>query len=113
MIPDTFDNHDKTERIQHMLGKLSISDLKKEVWWLFFFLSRIQFGWKRWLTFFFVQKAKELKDKFDSQIHNLVFSHNDTLPQNFIFCEDSGSIKIIDYEYAGYNYQGKNKEKKT
>ncbi|XP_034018837.1 ethanolamine kinase 1 [Thalassophryne amazonica] len=35
----------------------------------------------------------------------VVLCHNDLLCKNIIYNEDGDSVKFIDYEYAGYNYQ--------
>ncbi|XP_061570871.1 ethanolamine kinase 1 [Cololabis saira] len=35
----------------------------------------------------------------------VVLCHNDLLCKNIIFNQREGSVKFIDYEYAGYNYQ--------
>ncbi|XP_053741745.1 ethanolamine kinase 2 [Synchiropus splendidus] len=41
-----------------------------------------------------------------SQIHSpTVLCHNDLLTKNIIYNEAEGTVKFIDYEYAGYNYQ--------
>ncbi|KAK7896151.1 hypothetical protein WMY93_021476 [Mugilogobius chulae] len=35
----------------------------------------------------------------------VVLCHNDLLCKNIIYNKEDGSVKFIDYEYAGYNYQ--------
>lgn len=49
----------------------------------------------------------KIKIKRYTKSHNslVVFSHNDLLLGNIIFNESQNSIKFIDYEYAGLNYQ--------
>uniref|UniRef100_A0A915A6A1 ethanolamine kinase n=1 Tax=Parascaris univalens TaxID=6257 RepID=A0A915A6A1_PARUN len=36
----------------------------------------------------------------------IVFCHNDLLIQNILYDSNTGKVSFIDYEYAGFNYQG-------
>uniref|UniRef100_F1L258 ethanolamine kinase n=1 Tax=Ascaris suum TaxID=6253 RepID=F1L258_ASCSU len=36
----------------------------------------------------------------------IVFCHNDLLIQNILYDSSTGKVSFIDYEYAGFNYQG-------
>lgn len=55
----------------------------------------------------------KLRDEFNSLHEKLltlnspvVFAHNDLLLGNVIYTETLNRVTFIDYEYAGYNYQG-------
>lgn len=48
-----------------------------------------------------VQQAKQIV-AMDADI---VFAHNDLLSGNIMQCSDDGSIRLIDFEYSGFNYR--------
>ncbi|VDD93234.1 unnamed protein product [Enterobius vermicularis] len=47
-------------------------------------------------------KLKELISVMNSDI---VFCHNDLLVHNIVYCENTGKLTFIDYEYADFNYR--------
>ncbi|XP_041113370.1 ethanolamine kinase 1-like [Polyodon spathula] len=51
------------------------------------------------------QEMAWMKERLSGLGSPVVFCHNDLLCKNIIFNE-RGNVKFIDYEYAGYNYQG-------
>lgn len=52
-----------------------------------------------------MQELKELKEKLEKLMNPVVFAHNDLLLGNVIYTEETNSVTLIDYEYAGFNYQ--------
>ncbi|VDK45525.1 unnamed protein product [Anisakis simplex] len=49
---------------------------------------------------------KNLKKSIDTLEARVVFCHNDLLLHNIIYDSKTGKVSFIDYEYAGFNYQG-------